>query len=112
MAAVPPIVQAFRADYRERRIGPRYRGWAHFAFTSAGSLAVIGFAASRVHGVRWLEWLVLPLGFLLANAAVYFGHRGPMHRPRRGLGALYRRHTLEHHRYFTEAAMAFESSRD
>lgn len=109
---VPEAVASYRAEYRKENIGPRYSGWLHFSFTSSASLAVIAFAASRVRDVRPLEWLVLPLGFLLANAAEYFGHKGPMHKPRPGLSLLFRRHTKEHHHFFTHDAMAYESTRD
>jgi hypothetical protein len=35
-----------------------------------------------------------------------------MHRRARGLGRVYERHTLQHHRFFTHEAIGFESSRD
>jgi hypothetical protein len=105
-------VLAFRERYRKENVGPRYSGWLHFAFTVCGSLSVIAFAIARVHTVHAAEWLVLPLGFLFANVCEYLGHKGPMHRPARGLTILFRRHTLEHHRFFTSQAMHYESSRD
>jgi hypothetical protein len=110
--AAPVEVCAFRDEYRRTSIGPAYRGWLHFATTSVGSLAVIGLAASRLSAVRPLEWLAVPATFLFANFAEYHGHRGPMHHPTRGLGLLFKRHTREHHRYFTHEAMSYESSRD
>lgn len=109
---VPESVARFRAELRPRAIGPRYRGWAHLAFTSLGSLSVVLFAASRVRSPSWLELLTVPAAFLLSNAAEYFGHRGPMHHKRSGLGLIFRRHTQEHHHFFTDQAMAFESTRD
>ncbi len=105
-------VEAFRAQYRETQISPNYRGWAHFAFTSCGSLAVIAFAISRVHQVKALELLTIPVAFLVANVTEYLGHKGPMHRPRKGLSLIYQRHTREHHHFFTHDAMSYESSRD
>lgn len=72
---LPAEVTRFRDDYRKSQIGPLYRGWAHFAFTSIASLSVIAFAISRVHGVKPLELLTIPASFLLANAAEYFGHQ-------------------------------------
>jgi hypothetical protein len=105
-------VLAFRAEYRARNVGPHYRGWLHFAFTTVGSLAVIGFALTHVRAVRGVEWVVLPLAFLFANAGEYFGHKGPMHRPVRGMRILFQRHAREHHRFFTHEAMHYESSRD
>jgi len=109
---VPPEVSRFRREYRETSIGPHYRGWLHFGFTTTGSLLAIGVAASRLHGVTALEWLTLPLGFVVANVVEYLAHKGPMHRPRAGLGFLYQRHTREHHHFFTHDAMECESSRD
>ena len=110
--SVPPEVAGFREEYRARKIGRAYLGQAHLAFTSAVSLAVIAWAAARVRGLVPLELLAVPCVFLLANAAEYFAHRGPMHHRRRGLDALFQRHTLEHHRFFTHHAMSYESWRD
>ena len=109
---VPESVARFRAELRPRAIGPRYLGWGHLAFTSLGSLCVILFAASRVHQPTWRELLTIPVAFLVANVAEYFGHKGPMHHRVSGLGLVFRRHSLEHHRFFTHEAMAFESTRD
>jgi hypothetical protein len=103
---------AYRKKYRLERIGPRYRGWAHLAFTSLGSLAAIGFALSRLEGVRAAELLTVPLALAGTNLGEYLGHRGPLHRPHRGLRVLFERHALQHHSFFTHEAMAAETSRD
>src|ERR1700729_3280367 len=108
----PDAVRVFRNEYRRTQIGPNYRGWLHFAFTSCGSLAVIAFAISRVHQVKALELLTIPVAFLIANVAEYLGHKGVMHLPRKGFGLLYQRHTREHHHFFTHDAMAYESTLD
>jgi hypothetical protein len=105
-------VLAFRTQYRRSHVGPHYRGWLHFAFTTLGSLAVLALAAAQVQSVRATEWLVLPVSFLFANMAEYFAHKGPMHRPAAALRILFKRHTLEHHHFFTDKAMYYESSRD
>jgi hypothetical protein len=109
---IPSQVAAFRAEYRAREIGPHYTGWGHFALTSLSSLAVIALAISRAGDVRPVEWLAVPATFLFANLAEYFGHRGPMHHPRRGLALLFERHTRQHHRFYTHEAMRYESARD
>jgi len=102
----------FRAEYRAKYIGRWYLGWLHFAFTTVGSLAVVVFAVSRVRQPSWGELLVLPAGFMVANAAEYFGHQGPMHRLKPYLGLIFRRHSVEHHHFFTHDEMSYESSRD
>lgn len=102
----------FRARYRESRISASYRGWLHFAFTSLVSIAVIGYAVMSIAAPTALEWLVVPGTFCFANLVEYRVHKGPMHRPSGLLRLLYKRHTLEHHRFFTEDHMAHEGSRD
>jgi hypothetical protein len=105
-------VETFRGDYRVRHIGRHYSGAAHFCFTVGACLAAMAFCASRLQAVSACEWLTVPLTFLFANLTEYFGHRGPMHHPRRGLGLIFERHTRQHHRFFTPQRMAFEGSRD
>jgi hypothetical protein len=102
----------FRATYREQEIGKHYSGWGHFLFTTCGALLAIVAAASRLHDVRPVEWAVVPLAFLLANFVEYLAHRYVMHHPRPGLFLIYKRHTLQHHHFFTHDAMAAESPRD
>ena len=109
---VPEDVRRFREEYRAREIGRHYIGWLHFAFTTCGCLAVIGLAASRLSNVVWHQWLTIPLTFVVANGVEYAGHKGPMHHPVTGLGLIFRRHTLQHHHFYTHDAMAAESARD
>jgi hypothetical protein len=107
-----PKVAEFRTRYRETRVSPHYRGWLHFTFTSLVSLFVIVYALQSLRMVSGLEFLVVPATFLLANFVEYRVHRGPMHHPTAGLRLLYNRHTLEHHRFFSENSMEHEGSRD
>jgi hypothetical protein len=109
---VPSDVQTFRREYRERHISPRYSGLLHFAFTSVGSLAVVALALGQVRDLHPVELLTVPVTFLFANYVEYRGHKGPMHRSTRGLGLLFERHTAQHHRFFTDEAMSYESRRD
>lgn len=112
MADIDEKTAAFRQGYRAVHIRPGYRGWAHFAFTAGLSSAIIVWCLLSLDAVRVLEWLTVPLSFLYSNLTEYLGHRGPMHHPRRGLRAVYERHTLQHHRFFTAEDMAFENSHD
>ena len=105
-------VQDYREQYRREHIPARYRGWLHLAFTfGVGSAAIVVCVLQLAH-VRPLEWLALPLTVLYANLAEYWGHRGPMHHRRRGLGLVYERHTRQHHRFFTDQAMPIDGLRD
>jgi hypothetical protein len=73
---------------------------------------MILFCAWRLEDVSPLEWLTLPLTFVYANLVEYWGHRIPMHHRKWGLGGVFKRHTLQHHRYFTNEAMACENHKD
>ncbi len=105
-------VDSFRAAYRRDCIGPQYRGLVHLGFTFGLGCVVVVVSLLELDDVRPFEWLVVPLTFLYANLAEYFGHRGPMHHPRKGLRIVYERHAGQHHRFFTDRHMAFESIRD
>jgi hypothetical protein len=105
-------VAAYREHYRSEHIPARYSGPLHLAFTSLGSLAVIVICVAALDGVTPWEWLTVPATFLYANLAEYLGHRGPMHHPFRGLRMIFVRHACQHHRFFTDRAMQFDSSRD
>lgn len=62
--------------------------------------------------IQTMEWLTIPLTFLYANLSEYLGHRGPMHHKTRLLAAIFERHTVQHHAFFTDDAMTFDTSRD
>jgi hypothetical protein len=104
--------ESFRQDYRKQLIGRRYNGWLHFAFTVGMACSIIVLCGLHVRGVTLWEWSTVPLTFLYANFAEYFGHRGPMHHLRPGLRMVYERHTRQHHRFFNESHMAFDNTRD
>lgn len=104
-------IEEFRETYRRDKIGPRYSGPGHLAFTSLASLAIIVTSCWFVVAPSWRELSILPVGFLFANFAEYMGHRFSMHRPRFPR-FVYRRHTIEHHSFFTHEQMSFDSRRD
>jgi hypothetical protein len=109
---VESSVARYRETYRGDEIGRNYRGWLHFAFTSSVCIAGVVICALGLEQPSPAEWLTVPVVFIYANLVEYLGHRGPMHHPVRGLGLLYRRHSKQHHRFFTDREMSFESSRD
>lgn len=112
-ADIPPNLAEYRDKYRSNVIGRYYNGFAHLAFVVVGSSLVIGVALSLVEKpITWLDWLCIPVTFVLANFVEYFGHRGPMHRHIHRLGLMFHRHTHEHHRFFTDEWMTCRSQRD
>lgn len=103
----------FRKEYRAR-IARWYRGWMHIAAIYViGGGALYGFS-SQLGAVAWYEYLVIPLVVVLTSIFEWAIHRYIMHRPRKPklLRAIYRRHTLMHHQFFTHEVMSFENFRD
>ena len=105
------VAQA-RTAFRERHISKHYSGPLHLTTTVSLSLLIASLSATMLANVTALECLTIPLTFLYANLSEYLGHKGPMHHRTRFLGLIFERHTLEHHAFFTENAMTFDTSQD
>lgn len=103
----------YRADYR-RRIAGWYNGFVHVVVIYTIGIAAFVIYLSHIHAVRWWEWLTVPVVFLLCNIFEWFLHRYVMHRPQtnKGLRAIYTRHTLMHHQFFTDNEMRFADHKD
>jgi hypothetical protein len=110
-ADIPPRQAAFRADFRTR-IAPAYDGWAHVALIYALGFAAIWYCARQLVAPRWFELLIIPAAFCLSNVFEWWIHRYVMHRPVKGFMGIYKRHTLAHHQFFTDAEPSFDSPRD
>ena len=98
--------------FRQNRIPKNYSGPLHLATVIGFSLLVAAANLVMLDDVSPLEWLAIPLTFLYCNLAEYLGHRGPMHKKMRLLAGIFQRHTVEHHSFFTDEAICFETPRD
>jgi hypothetical protein len=102
---------AFRADYR-RKISPWYNGYAHIGVVYAIGIAALAYFIPHIHRPSALDWAVVPVVFLACNVFEWWIHRFVMHRPIKGFMGIYRRHTLAHHQFFTDAEPTIDDSRD
>src|SRR5260370_8233305 len=103
----------YRENYRDRLAG-WYTGWLHIVL-----IYTIGFTALYVYlanlrDVSWWEYLTVPVVFMFANFFEWAVHRYVMHRPSNipMLRAIYSRHTMMHHQFFTEQEMRFADHQD
>jgi hypothetical protein len=71
--------KAFRQEYRSR-ISGWYDGYVHIIIYAMGAAAFYIYVA-HIHSVTPLEWLTVPLTFLLSNIFEWSVHRSVMHRP-------------------------------
>ena len=105
-------VTSAREAFRRNRIPEHYSGPLHLAMVIGFSTVVAAVSLAMLENVRPAEWLTVPLTFLYCNLAEYLGHRGPMHKKTRFLAGIFQRHTVEHHSFFTDKAISFDSPRD
>ncbi len=103
----------FRKEYRSRIVG-WYNGYFHVIVIYALGGAALYFYAQHIQAVQWWEWLTIPAVFLLCNIFEWAVHRYVMHRPINipGLRAVYVRHTLNHHQFFSDHEMRFRDHKD
>lgn len=105
--------RGYRQTYRERITG-WYNGWLHvFVIYTIGFSALFIYIAN-MNAISALEWLIVPATFLICNFFEWWIHRFVMHRPSKNplFRAVYSRHTLMHHQFFTEHEMRFSSEQD
>ena len=105
--------KAYRAVYRSRIMG-FYDGYLHIAIIYAMGAAAFYIYLQHIQNPTLLEWLTIPITFLFTNVFEWFVHKFVMHRPVniKGLRAVYERHTLNHHQFFTDEEMRFRDHKD
>ena len=103
----------FRAIYRER-IDSWYNGWVHVAIIFGIGFSAIWIFVSSLQNVQPLEWLIVPVVVLGTNFFEWFLHRYIMHRPWSfaPFKAIYTRHMLMHHQFFTDTEVRFAGPHD
>ncbi|HEX5356409.1 MAG TPA: sterol desaturase family protein [Aquabacterium sp.] len=104
----PDAVQAFRQRYRAQ-VSPHYSALLHAAFVFGLGLTAYGALLSQVQQALPWQWLAAPLGLLVFNAAVYLVHRELGHHKRSWAALFYARHTGDHHSFFSEREMSYDS---
>ena len=101
----------FRGNYRQR-VSPWYSGVLHVIVIYAIGVAALAYFIRHIDSPTWVEWLVVPGVFFASNLFEWWIHRYVMHRPVRGFMGIYRRHTLAHHQFFTDAEPTIGTTRD
>ena len=102
---------AFRETFR-RNIEKWYSGPLHVVSIYAIGFGGIAYFGTSMSGTRWWDWLVVILVFLGCNVFEWYLHKRTMHRRVKGLGAIYQRHTVNHHQFFTSDEMRIDRIRD
>jgi hypothetical protein len=86
----------------EMRKRSRYRGEWHYGFTFGSALVVAVWSLLHLRNPVSGDFMIVPAMIIYANFIEYFVHRFLLHHRIPGLGILYERHAIQHHRYFTD----------
>jgi hypothetical protein len=103
----------YRETYRSRVSG-WYNGFFHVFVIFLIGIVAIAIYISNVSSPTIADYSIIPATFLGANFFEWWIHRYVMHRPSsiKALKAIYNRHTLMHHQFFTAAEMRFADHND
>ncbi len=103
----------YRKEYRSRVEG-WYNGPVHVVFIYTIGITALWLYFQHLENVQIWEWLSVPVFLLICNIFEWYLHIHIMHRPQKSkaLRAIYNRHTLQHHQFFTEQEMRFKDHKD
>jgi hypothetical protein len=104
---------AFRERMLREEVPASYRPLGHLFFTVAPGVGALLWAASTgLRDPKPVEWLTVPVTFLVANVFEWQVHKSVLHRRWTPAAILYDRHTPIHHRLYREEDMAMRSDKE
>jgi sterol desaturase/sphingolipid hydroxylase (fatty acid hydroxylase superfamily) len=106
-----PEVEAARRFVRGAHLDADYSPWRHIGRTLAIAAVIGAFAGLLAARARPLDWLLMPIFFVVANFIEWAVHRYPMHRPLTPR-LLYKNHAQMHHIAFTDRNMTIGPVRE
>lgn len=87
-----------------------YSPWAHLGATTLFGLAIIAVSLATIRDLRAVELLIVPVTYLVSNAAEWRAHKSLLHRRLPFAPVLYDRHTPEHHMIYVTGDMSIRST--
>ena len=96
---------------RAQHLPPTYSPWRHMARTVTIATAIAALALALAWRARPLDWVLMPIFFVVANLLEWTVHRYPMHHPLQPR-LMYRNHAMLHHIAFTDRNMPVTGPRE
>lgn len=107
-----PAISAAAARFvRSEHLAADYAPRRHIARTLIIAAAIAALGGALASRARLVEWLLMPVFFVIANFMEWAIHRHPMHHPMTPR-IMYRNHAQLHHLAFTEGNLPITSSRE
>jgi hypothetical protein len=89
---------------RAQHLPSGYSPWSHMGLTATIAAAIGALGIALAWRARPLDWVLMPIFFVVANFLEWTVHRYPMHRPMFPR-FMYKNHALLHHIAFTDRNM-------
>jgi Fatty acid hydroxylase superfamily len=96
---------------RDEHLEAGYSPWKHMALTGTIAAGIAALAAGMAARARPMDWLLMPVFFVVANFIEWAVHRYPMHHPMPPR-ILYKNHAQLHHIAFTDHNMPVTKARE
>ena len=103
--------EKFRARFIDQTPG-WYHGAIHLGFTLTLTIGTAIVCWVNIANATAWEWLIVAPIFLFGNWCEWAGHRWLLHRPVKGLKAIYLRHAGVHHQFFTNHDLTYKGHRE
>lgn len=103
----------YRQEYRSR-VSDWYNGYIHVVVIYIIGLTALWIYMQHIENAQLWEWATIPICLFVCNIFEWFLHKHVMHRPQKSkaLRAIYNRHTLQHHQFFTDGEIRFRDHKD
>lgn len=101
----------FRQHYRAN-VSRAYNGWVHLSSVIVISLITAAYCFSQIEQLNMAELWIIPLGILTYNFVEYASHRWAGHKKMALTKLFYKRHTGDHHSFFSAPLLSFDSPKD
>jgi hypothetical protein len=88
-----------------------YSPWRHLGLTAGIASAITALGVALAWRARPLDWVLMPIFFVVANLIEYTVHRYPMHHPMFPR-IMYKNHAMLHHIAFTDRNMPITETRE
>lgn len=111
MIDLPSRREALRAEL-VAAIPPWYSPWIHLGLTTGIGVGLSALALFQIHDLKPQQLLIVPLLFVIANAAEWRAHRDLLHKRQSWAKPLYDAHTPVHHNLYLTADMEIRSFRE
>jgi hypothetical protein len=96
-----------RADH----LAAAYSPWRHIALTATIAAGFASLGVALAWRARAVDWVLMPIFFVVANFLEWAVHRFPMHHPLQPR-VMYRNHAMLHHIAFTDHNMPVAAPRE